>query len=118
MAKYTYVTDTVTPEQAEKWARKRRNRHHIADLPDGFAFLADGRAGFIYYREHGKILELMWEMSGVPEYDILLNTFGLRSWVWPEKQPVSEEDRVRIRAALVEWLARANYRAELSEVPF
>jgi hypothetical protein len=64
------------------------------------------------------VLELYWEMSGVPEFDILLNTFGLRTWVWPAKEAVPDQDRERIHAALVVWLASVKYRAELSEKPY
>jgi hypothetical protein len=58
---------------------------------------AYGRAGTIYYEEQRRVLGLTWEMSGVPEYEILVNTFNLRSWVLPES---------------------VKYRAELSETPY
>jgi hypothetical protein len=115
MAKYTHVTDDISPEQREKWQRKRRREDRIEALADGFTLVAHGRGGFIYYREAGKILELFWEMSGVPEFDILLNTFGLGNWVWPSSEPVSPADRSRIHDALASWLKQVGYRAQLLE---
>jgi hypothetical protein len=116
VAKYTYVTDAVTPEERSRWLRRRHKRDAVADLPQGFSFRAQGRQGFIYYREGNRVLELYWEMSGIPEYDILLNVFGLGRWVWPSIEETPMADRGRIRQALEAWLAGSGYRAQLHEV--
>lgn len=116
MAKYTYVTEVVTPEERLKWARRRHKRDAVADLAQGFSFRAQGRQGFIYYREGNRVLELYWEMSGIPEFDILLNVFGLSRWVWPYVEETPIVDRGRIRQALEAWLARSGYHAQLLDV--
>ena len=115
---YTYVSNSVSQQQMEKWTRQRRKKDGIETLPNGFSFKAHGRGGFIYYREGEKVLELYWEMSGVPEYDILLNTFGLRTWIWPQSSPVNNADYARLRDQLVLWLQQVGYRAQLSDTPY
>lgn len=118
MAKYTYVTETVTPAERLKWMRRRHKRDNVKELPEGFSFTSQGRQGFIYYRESERVLECYWEMSGTPDVDIVINVFGLTRWVWPSLEDVSENDRARIHKLLEEWLAKSAHRAELHDMPY
>jgi hypothetical protein len=113
MGKYIYVTEPIPPERAEKWRRKRWREDGVADLPPGFTFKANGRQGSIYLREGEKTLEIPWEMSGVPQYDILVHLSGLSRWILPQAEPISGEDQARIEEALKAWLTSVKYRAEL-----
>lgn len=113
MGKYIYVTEPIPPERAAKLRRKRWREDGVAQLPAGFTFKAKGRQGSIYYREGEKALELAWEMSGVPQFDILVHLGGLSAWILPEAAPLPEADQARIEGALQVWLASVKYRAEL-----
>ena len=113
MAKYTYVYEPIPPERAEKYRRQRWRKDGVADLPQGFTYKTQGRQGSIYYREGDKTLELAWEMSGVPEYDILLHLTGLTSWILPQTEALSETDAARIEEALKAWLKTVSFRAQL-----
>jgi hypothetical protein len=79
--------------------RQRRHRHRVAEHPDGFTEVADGRSGAVYYREGERVLELSWEMDATRP-GILLYVGGLDEWVLPEPQPTSAAERDRLRAAL------------------
>ncbi len=117
MANYTFIHEPIPPERAEKYRRRRWREDGVVDLAQGFTFKTRGRQGSIYYREGDKTLELVWEMSGVPEYDILLHLAGLTTWVLPQTEALSEADAARIEEALRAWLKAMNYRAELIRNP-
>ncbi|HEX3698296.1 MAG TPA: hypothetical protein VH374_23190 [Polyangia bacterium] len=118
MAKYTYVTEDIPPERKEKWRRQRWRDDRVVDLLQGFTFKTSGRQGFVYYREGDRMLELPWEMSGVPEYDILLNIFGLTRWVLPTIEPIPEGEGRRLEQDLKRWLDSVKYRAQFLNTPY
>ena len=117
MAKYTYVTETISPEKREKWRRRHWREDRVADLPQGFTYKSSGRQGSIYYREGEQILEIPWEMSGAREVDILVHLSGLDHWVLPQTELVPAADVVRIEEALKAWMKFMNYRADLVRDP-
>lgn len=78
---------------------------NFARLPQGFSFHPEGRSGAILYRRGEHILELYWERSGSPEYDILISLDDLRTWKYPQVEVVSVNERNTIIEELRLWLA-------------
>jgi hypothetical protein len=107
----------IDPKVVARWNAKRRGEHKVHELEEGFSFRASGRDGFIYFKEGDKIMELYWEMSGVPQYNILLSLAGLSEWALPSVVPIATEKQVEILAKLRGWLDANNIRAELSHAP-
>lgn len=105
------------PKVVARWNAKRRSKHEVHKLEEGFSFRASGRDGFIYFKEDEKIMELYWEMSGVPQYDILLSLGGLSEWALPSVEPTDHDKQVEILAKLKAWLEANTLRAELSHAP-
>ncbi len=108
------VYHQLDPKDVARWAEQRRGRDNVARCPEGFTFSPSGRDGFIYYRSGLRTLELYWEMSGVPQYDILLSLEGLKEWVAPDSEPTSPGEQTEIRVALERWLASRGMKASMS----
>jgi len=107
-----YITH-VPEEQKQKWTDERRKKHHIQNLAkkNGFYLISDGRIGFVYYVEDGKICELDYEISGAPEYDFLFNYDRLNEWFFPEQVTMSEETKNNIKVKFVDWLSNKRIKA-------
>lgn len=82
----------------------QRREEAFARIPDGFTSEDKGRCGYIYYREGDKMREIGWEMSGVPELDILVD--GIKAtWTIPAHVPIPIEQRLEILGRLRAFLA-------------
>jgi|GEM_PF-1919742 len=81
-------------------------------LKRGFTFAAHGRTGFIYYKEGARILEIAWEMSGVPQYEILIAPLRMEAWTYPVPEAISEEKKAEIMTGLREFLRMRQLRAD------
>jgi hypothetical protein len=106
----------LDPKDVARWTANRRRRDKVGELPDGFTFKPSGRDGYIYYREGERMLELLWEMSGPDDYDILLALDGLREWVLPQVEPIEITKQQEIEASLRSWLRHHGIRALIEEV--
>lgn len=73
----------------------RRNRDGIAEAGDGFTIRDDGFFGTIYYRLGPRVLESAFEYWDPGIREIVVDLGGLRQWILPVIEPVSEEDRRR-----------------------
>jgi hypothetical protein len=85
---------------------------NLAALPEGFSFHASGRSGSILYRREARILEIYWEMSGVPEYDILLWIEDIHTWTRPEREKIDLGERETIIRELEAWLWKEKIRTD------
>ena len=85
---------------------------NLAALTEGFNFHASGRSGSIFYKRGPRILELYWEMSGVPQYDILLWIEDSYFWTHPQKEKIDEAERNQIIADLELWLWKKKIRSD------
>jgi hypothetical protein len=85
---------------------------NFSRLPEGFSFHPSGRSGSICYRRKNKILELYWEMSGVPQYDILLWIGDIQTWTQPENERIEETELDEIMTELEAWFRKVNIRSD------
>ena len=81
-------------------------------LRQGFTFRPDGRSGFIYFRSGDRVLEIYVEMSGVPEYDMLVWPDGLDTWVYPEGVPLTADERTEVRNQFSTWLSQQKFKTD------
>ena len=72
-----------------------------------------GRSGTITCTADGKRLVIYWEMSGVPERDILLAPVDLREWQFPARERILEDDQKDILIQLRAWLAAKRVRSDI-----
>lgn len=77
-----------------------------------FAIAPSGRCGCISCESGARRLELDWEMSGVPEHDILLAPVNLAAWASGELIP--KEQQMEILLALRVWLASKRIKSDIA----
>ena len=96
---------------AEELAEERKAQ--FPKLNEGFTFKGSGRAGCIYFKEAGRLIEFNWEMSGVPRYDVLLWPEEVKEWIYPERVPIPEDKQRAILLALKAWLRKEGIKSDL-----
>ena len=85
-----------------------RSAHTKHDF--GFEFHAHGRCGEICCSDGENIVEVGWEMSGSPHYDILLAPLDLRRWA--SGADIPRDIQHRILAELRAWLVGEKIRSD------
>jgi hypothetical protein len=73
-----------------------------------------GRSGLITYRELNRELKVYWELSGSPQYDILVSPEFL-SWSNTPEERLSEEKQLSLLFALRKWLSAQNIRSDIDQ---
>ena len=96
---------------AEKFIERRKIA--FPTLQPGFTFEGTGRCGYVYFKEQERLLEVYWEMSGVPQFDYLLSPQGLSEWCYPARVPVSPARQSELLAELKAWLSAKKIRTDL-----
>jgi hypothetical protein len=99
------------------WNNERRRKDKLRSFidKDGFHIQKGGRDGTIYYISNGKVCEIYWEISGVPQYDILVGFDVVDSWVLPTKQLFTADEKKKIETELILWLKEENIRTEINQ---
>ena len=67
----------------------------------------------IYYIDNGKVLEIDFEMSGVPQYDLLLYFDTLKGWTIPKNEPFAFRQQSEIQERLLAWLKSKRIKSDL-----
>jgi hypothetical protein len=98
--------------QAVEAAQQKRRQTDFPGLAQGYTFKPDGRSGFVYYREGELILEIYFEMSGVPQYDILISLSEVRNWTMPQQSPIPAHKRDQIISGLKDFLLASRIRPD------
>lgn len=116
----TKISDTVyethiSEEQKQIWDNERWEKDNVIKLltKEGFHIKSHGRSGSIYYIEQGKMCEVYFEISGVPQYDILPAFSQLKTWKLPNKIPLTKDEKNRIEKELIIWLKDQNIKADI-----
>jgi hypothetical protein len=86
------------------WFFRRKN---------GFRIKSYGRAGKIIFVDNERVCEMELEVSGVPQFTILIFFEALQYWTKPEGVLISNEEKLEIRSKLIDWLAKKNLKAQL-----
>jgi hypothetical protein len=107
------MVDYEAMRQAVQAAQEKRHQKEFPSLAEGYTFKADGRSGFMYYREGNQILEIYWEMSGVPEYDVLISPSEIQTWTRPAGLVISSQKKFQIVDGLRKFLQASKIRADL-----
>jgi hypothetical protein len=98
--------------QAVEAAQQKRRQTDFPGLAQGYTFKPDGRGGFVYYREGEQILEIYFEMSGVPQYDILILLSEVRNWTMPQPLLIPSHKWDQIISGLKDFLLASRIRPD------
>jgi hypothetical protein len=107
------MIDYGAMNQAVQAAQTKRRGNDFPALEEGYTFKAEGRSGFVYYREGDHVLEIYWEMSGVPQYDILIAPLEITKWTSPGDQTIPPEKRQQIVDGLRTYLLARKIRPDI-----
>jgi hypothetical protein len=99
----------------ERWTNERHQKDSLDKLlkQEGFHLKSYGRGGTIYYIDNGRALEIGFEMSGVPQYDLLLFFDSIETWSIPKGESLNINQKIQIREQLLEWLKTKQIKTDL-----
>lgn len=99
----------------DEWTSERHQKDKLKDLLkiNGFHIKHNGRAGIIYYIDEGKVLEIYFEMSGVPQYDLLLYFDTLTGWTIPKGESFAPKEQSAIKEKLLECLKSKRIKSDV-----
>ncbi len=85
----------------------------VIDITDGFEMVGSGRSGGITYRRGHRKVELYWERSGVPQYDIVFAPVDLRHWDEPKGEAIPRHEQIEILHKLRSWTRSQGIRSDI-----
>ena len=102
----THYEHKIAEVVKDKWTSERHKNDNLDELltQDGFYLKSHGSAGTIYYIDNGGVLEIFFEMSGVPQYDLLLFFDNIDTLSIPKNEPLNVGQKTKIREQLLDWL--------------
>jgi hypothetical protein len=111
----TYQTQ-IAQSVWDAWDEARRTKHNVSKLlkKNGFHMVQDGREGTLYYVNNGRLMEFYVELSGNPEYSIIVSFSRVNGYVLPARVKITDDEKQRLKADLQAWLRRNGYRALVS----
>jgi hypothetical protein len=87
------------------------------NVKNTFLLKSSGRSGTIAFEKGGHNLDICWEMSGSPEYDILLAPIDLQKWNKPIGKDIPRAEQFEILNELRLWLKGQNIKTDLDLPP-
>ena len=72
--------------------------------------IKSGRCGHLRFLEENRYADTYYELSGVPEFDLLVWVKDLKQW--SNGNPITEEEKIIIFSALQEWANKKNVKCE------
>lgn len=73
----------------------------------------DGREGTLYYVNKGRVMEFYVELSGDPQYSIIIHFNTVNNYVLPTRVRLTDDEKKQLKLDLQAWLRRQGYRALL-----
>jgi hypothetical protein len=80
--------------------------------PGEFRAQLQGRCGTIEYTEASNRLDIFWEMSASPRFDVLVHP-RFHHWTAAPDLPIAEQHQLEILAALRIWLKTQGLRSDI-----
>jgi hypothetical protein len=114
MANYVYLPrEELSAAKKAAIARKRWKENKVTELANGYTWRTDGRTGCLYIKRHDRVLEVFYENSGTPEFDIILY-WSSAAWILPNQEALSSAERTELYEELSQWLKETGTKACMS----
>jgi len=74
-----------------------------------------GRSGHLVYRNGDKTAKLYVEISGVPDYHIILSTEDLMEWHQPKGEIIRRDEEDQILQAIIAWEEESGMKTDIPQ---
>ncbi len=117
--KVSVVQDDRSSEEVQAADRAIWRKARIWERPQGFSLVLDGRVVSVCFRRDDRLVSFAAEIAGTPALDIVIFDDVPDAWIdlhTLQRQPISREEQVEIRAGLIDWLAARGTRFSVGGV--
>ncbi len=83
------------------------------NINNDFTMKSSGRCGAVIYQSGEDKIEIEWEISGVPENDILLAPMDLREWNEPKGTEIPRDKQIEILHKLRSWTKEQKLKTDI-----
>jgi len=95
----------ISKKLQEEWRADRRKKDKIEDLKlgNGVHLKSDGRSGYLYFSQNGKLAEIELELGISALIVYFSNT---TTWILPKEKPLTNSDKQMIKGEIITWAAK------------
>ena len=110
----THFQSHIAEKQKDEWLTERHKKDNVKALlqKDGTYLKMHARSGTLYIIEHEKLAEVGVELG--PEA-LILYFKATTKWTLPIKQPITEQERQKIKEMIKSWAVEKKERIDLDE---
>lgn len=104
----------ISEKLKEEWTTERREKDNVQKLirKEGVHLKSHGRDGFLYITDRGRIAEVAFELE-VNGFILYFNS--LTDWSLPIKQPLTADDKQKIKIDIKNWAAKTKNEIEFDD---
>ena len=104
----------ISEKLKEEWSTTRREKDNVHELlkKEGVHLKSQGRSGFLYISEKGKIAEVEFEL-GIN--GLILYFDSLTNWSLPTKQILSVDEKQKIKIDINNWAIKTRNAIEFDD---
>jgi hypothetical protein len=110
----THFQHHIAEKLKQNWETERRSKDRVTDLikEDGVHLKSNGRSGYIYIVDKGRIAEVYYEL-GVN--GLILYFQDTTTWTIPVKQELTLTEKQVIKNQIIQWADRTKNAIDLDE---
>lgn len=104
----------ISEKLKEEWSTTRREKDNVQELliKEGVHLKSQGRSGFLYISEKGKIAEVEFELGG---NGLILYFNSLTNWSLPTKQILTVDEKQKIKIDINNWAIKTKNAIEFDD---
>jgi len=85
----------------------------IQSLPDGVTLKMNGRYGALYYKKDFSYIDIYVELSGVPQYQLLIWFKDISHWTYPSYREITQEEKSLIKEEIIIYLEKQGISSDI-----
>ena len=104
----------ISEKLKEEWPTTRREKDNVHELfiKEGVHLKSQGRSGFLYISEKGKIAEVEFELGA---NGLILYFNSLTNWSLPTKQILTADEKQKIKIDINNWALKTKNAIEFED---
>jgi len=85
----------------------------LQSLPEGATLKMKGRYGAIYYKKDLSYIDIYAELSGVPQYQLLIWFKDISHWTYPSYREITQEEKSLIKDEIINYLEKEGISSDI-----